>query len=436
MLGLALSFATLFVLFFLSRSWSDVLAFWGWRRSEPVTDPCRTEEQTQARILFFREQAEEMGLEAERLVAQIETHEDRLRKAKSDFAAFVQAARPLLPPAFMIVLFASFIAAYRWHGGMSRPGHMLSFDRHLLSFVVASALFYAPMYLCRWLLPMAEWLVPYSSNRVRAFCFVLWPVLMTGLYGFLVMDDMQGHERFHLYASGVFAVLCSALAILIFSLFLIENQAGRNCPDSGLVHGLLDILYRVKQEAPEWTKADFRVQIAARLEAAAVCMEFDLTRKLRGLDVVTDAWMRGQARRIASGLRAKKRWLLTPRPESRDRFIEQMSIALNHAARGEWDGLLKLEEPENRTPAEERRSGLKSWLGTLLEAVLPGALLFAYYRLFHAGHSGGASPPEYMIYGSAIWATFTLLGTLDPLINARISAFREVVQMFTVPGKR
>ncbi|HEX2078045.1 MAG TPA: hypothetical protein VHG08_10055 [Longimicrobium sp.] len=194
-----------------------------------------------------------------------------------------------------------------------------------------------------------------------------------------------------------------------------DRHAGARHPDAVVADELLRILETVEKSPAEWGQLRGRNRVLHSLELAARCLERNLPSRLQGQDPETDAWLREKAAGQAAALRGLKRWVLVPKPDTREHFIERISQDLVRTTVGDWDGL-ECAAPTEAKPSRARRAvrtlapiamigglvvlaqdptgHLKEWLGVmqpLLVALIPVAgplLIWAVVRVVNPGMIG------------------------------------------------
>jgi hypothetical protein len=173
-----------------------------------------------------------------------------------------------------------------------------------------------------------------------------------------------------LYGLGM--VLLSALA-LWWGMHITERwwdrHAGARHPDAVVADELLRILETVEKSPAEWVQLRGRNRVLRSLELAARCLERNLPYRLRGQDAETDRWLREKAAGQAAALRGLKRWVLVPKPDTREHFIERISQDLVRTTVGDWDGL-ECAEPPAALPSRLRRAA-----GLITPITVIGALI-------------------------------------------------------------
>jgi hypothetical protein len=201
-------------------------------------------------------------------------------------------------------------------------------------------------------------------------------------------------------------------------------------PDVVLVTGLVTILSLVEREWAKWTNIDFKRQLMAEVETVALCIERDLPRRLRTGDVTTDVWLRDRVQQMATALRGLKKWVSTPMPDTRDRFVEEVARSLVCAASGDWDGLSRA-EPE-KLSGPQLRSYVLRVVRVLLASALPAVALWLLHQTRFAPRGEIA---QYATVGVFLWAVFSVLSAFDPNFSTTASTVKEIAKTF-IPGKK
>jgi hypothetical protein len=226
--------------------------------------------------------------------------------------------------------------------------------------------------------------------------------------------------------------LFTSIIIIAFWLVLIKVVFDRQLrafhPDALLVHILLNILSIIEKQPRRWPELSFRRQLIPMLEEAATCIQNGLSRQYWSGDGIIDLWLRDTATRQAASLRELKKWVLIPKPDTRNQFIVRIVAGLSQITSGNWDAL------EQRDP--EKISRLQWWCShattasrAVFMAILPGLLWWALQQTSLALRG---VPAEYVTVGIYIWAALTLIMACDPLFGLKATAFKEVVQ--SLPG--
>lgn len=218
-------------------------------------------------------------------------------------------------------------------------------------------------------------------------------------------------------------------AIRIF----IENQndlkIARIYPDSIIVDKLLDILIKLEKSQLFWNTTDFRKSIIDDLEKVAVHIENNLSYKFRTDDIKLDLWQKDIAKQIAASIRLLKRWVFTPKTDTRIQLIDKISFIFSCAACGNWDSL-------DRTPidnisfVEVFRSRSIILGKKFLVIILP---IFLFWVFQKTPFSLQGDLYNYVCAVIFIIAILIFLMEFDSDFSARISTLKELSSILAIP---
>jgi hypothetical protein len=134
--------------------------------------------------------------------------------------------------------------------------------------------------------------------------------------------------------------------------------------------------------------------------------------------------------RMAAAPRALKKWILIPKSDTRDQFIERIAYSLVHTAAGDWDALGRT-EPEAIGRRQQWRVRASLLLSALLTAALP---MFAWWGVQLTPLALQGAVATYMTIGTFIWAVLTLVVTLNASVQAKITLLKDVMESLPVLG--
>ncbi|HEX6182712.1 MAG TPA: hypothetical protein VFZ44_02295 [Pyrinomonadaceae bacterium] len=223
--------------------------------------------------------------------------------------------------------------------------------------------------------------------------------------------------------AGVFVLFALCGAVLVLGVFIshtLKRWAFLRHPDSVLVTGLLIIL-SAAEHGPSWTSLGPRLKLLRRLEDVARCVQYALPRRLGDKDFRTNVWVRARSRGIADGLRSLKRWVSTPKPDTRALFVARVSDALVHAALGEWDALPRAKAGKLSRPNLVSRAF--AVIRGLVVGLLPLMILVVVQRSSMPLHGDVL---QYAVVGTLLWAALALLGALDPGLGTKLENFKGI----------
>jgi hypothetical protein len=187
----------------------------------------------------------------------------------------------------------------------------------------------------------------------------LWPVLRSvGLIvGSLIIAALSTQlparvNHYAAFACGSVGML-AAYALLLRGITYVADwpmrRLIRRFPEAVITRTLVEILGRIRTEPDAWAQIEFRARLARAFELPAFAVERSIIRVFNAGDLVTNLWMRDQAARAAYGFRHLKRWVLTPRAETRDELMSVLRRTLIGVMNGHLDSLpaTALEAPRN-----------------------------------------------------------------------------------------
>ncbi|HEX6373186.1 MAG TPA: hypothetical protein VF006_29955 [Longimicrobium sp.] len=217
-----------------------------------------------------------------------------------------------------------------------------------------------------------------AAGRGRGLTRTLAAVFYLGYFFAAIAVNRQEFTRGALQSLGIMLlyglglVLLGALA-LWWGVHITERwwdrHAGERHPDAVVADELLRILETVEKSPAEWGQLRGRNRVLRSLELAARCLERNLPSRLPGHDAETDRWLRERAAGQAAALRGLKKWVLVPKPDTREHFIHRISQDLVRTTAGDWDGL-ECAEPSVAKPSRIRRAA-----GMLVPIAVIGAFV-------------------------------------------------------------
>jgi len=223
-----------------------------------------------------------------------------------------------------------------------------------------------------------------------------------------------------LFGFGVFMLALSIIAIR-------QIQQERRRPDSVLTSSLLEVLAILQTKPNRWTDLSIKRDLIQELESAANAVEGDLPAQLMTGHLADDRWLKEMTLKRASALRNLKRWVLMPKVDTRDRFVEQVSNILVYVLRGDWDSM-PMAEPDPVSATDRWSLRLAGLLRIVITGFLPAiALWFALrIKLLLPGPT-----MDYLAGAALVWALVVTISSLDPVYSAKVEAFKHLFQLGT-----
>jgi hypothetical protein len=202
-------------------------------------------------------------------------------------------------------------------------------------------------------------------------------------------------------------------------------------PDAVFIHSVVQILHYVEKQPRQWTDLKFKQKTTEYLEEAANSAEKMLPRQLKSGDPATDLWLKETMIGIASALRAVKKWVLTPKADTRQQFLARISQTLVHTAKGDWDALPK-EKPESINRPKVLLARVAELMRALFIGFLPLGILWTLQQTTLALQP---SVSEYVTIAGVIWAILSFLAAIDPTYSGKISAMKDITSLLPGMGK-
>ncbi len=134
-----------------------------------------------------------------------------------------------------------------------------------------------------------------------------------------------------LYAA-IVAPLWAALSMARYA------ARGRD-PDSAMASALFSALLLLERQSRKWPDLKFRASVARHVSESGKIARSFLLRKFDIADPATLLWATRRAEAIAAAFTEKQRWLMTPKPDTRDVLLVFLSRSIVAVLDGAWDEL-------------------------------------------------------------------------------------------------
>jgi hypothetical protein len=286
---------------------------------------------------------------------------------------------------------------------------------------------------------LAQWATFwYSSGPLGSLVFYL--SALAGLIprALMLTHDLSVPQGLFLRAATDSIFICGFISIVavpslkIYDLGMdaIKDRARWKKPVPHLLWALFSALEGVTKPT-DWLWLDPSIpnQPVDQLEKAARCLEIFQQRFAHSrLALIPDA--RQYYLRRAAGLRKLKMSACLPTPRNLIYLQQEIRRVLDLAAAGNWDELPTADLPAI-TPLSlrERAFNMIRFLTVALLPALIASLLDAYQRL----------PPQfstYIVTGAWGWAILSVLFALDPRLGEKVSAFKDLPNIWKILGSK
>src|SRR5258708_9902407 len=163
------------------------------------------------------------------------------------------------------------------------------------------------------------------------------------------------------------------------------------------------------------------------LEEAATYAETYIPSRLRSKDAATDAWFKNSMGQVAASIRDKKKWVLTPKQDTYDILITNITVTLICIVNGNWDALERTDvfKGARSQTAPSFLSLLLRIFRTLVVAILPLSGLIVFLLTPMANALTGTTRDIFAILVS-LWFGITILRSIDKDFDAKFSILNDL----------
>lgn len=163
------------------------------------------------------------------------------------------------------------------------------------------------------------------------------------------------------------------------------------------------------------------------LEEAAKYAETYIPFRLRSKDANTDAWFKNSMSQVAASIRDKKKWILTPKQDTYNIFIANITSSIICIVNGNWDALERMQIVNVGHSLSTRSffSLLHRVFRTLVIAILPLLGLIVFLLTPFADAVSGTMRDTIAILVS-LWFGITVLKSIDTDFDAKFSILNDL----------
>lgn len=240
------------------------------------------------------------------------------------------------------------------------------------------------------------------------------PNLLTSI---LTTTLWNGIGLFTIILACYFFVVAPVKTILIW-------RRERYHPDIEITHQLLTILSKL--ENGDWSRLEFRQELLPAIENVARIIQYEIPKKLKSGDELTDSWTVYTFIRLASALRRLKKWVVTPKIDTKQRLIEHITDYLICIYSGNWDKLEQC-DPEVITQKQWILRTLNA-LKTMTLSIIP-ILVYGFIQQTPIAISEPTS--TYIAVATGGWAVLSFMLVLDPSLNSKVQVAKEFINLFS-----
>jgi hypothetical protein len=159
------------------------------------------------------------------------------------------------------------------------------------------------------------------SARVKVLGVMMGVALVALLYSVVVLGLYDRSVSFADYWAamglvgivGFFVILSLSMTVDIFLRWAIDTYASTRMPEGLVVNNVLMLLGVIEQHPDRLADIGFKTSGITRLEYIAITLEKSICAKLRMSDRKSNEWIENVTQRMATSVREKKLWILTPK---------------------------------------------------------------------------------------------------------------------------
>lgn len=235
--------------------------------------------------------------------------------------------------------------------------------------------------------------------------------------------------RFLLLAIGQ-AGLYYAVFLTLFLPFVALVQARgeaaprRAHPDAFIAHELLLALLILDADRGDLS-AETKVLLLPLLDSAARSIRDGLPRRYRSSDLAMNDWLTESARQWAAALDDLKKWVITPRHDTREQLTRHLASQYAFFVMGTWDALAR-KAPEAGSRRRIGRALIADAARTLLTAAIPLLALLLIQRspLALAGAAAASATLTVVVFALVVF-----LSAVQPDLDTPIAGTKSVLDL-------
>ncbi len=195
----------------------------------------------------------------------------------------------------------------------------------------------------------------------------------------------------------------------------------RRASNAIIISLLVEILHWI--EKYPWGTPQLVVNLIYNLDEIAAVLLTEVPRKYFNKDIATYLWLRNANKQKAASTHNLKKWIITPKPDTREHFINWIVNALHCVATGTWDGWERMETEPLTVP--QFRARLWSILRTTLSALIPLALFLTIQQIWSIDQTL-ANTLGILAFA---WAVISLIALFDPQFGTKVSTLSTLKQL-------
>lgn len=195
----------------------------------------------------------------------------------------------------------------------------------------------------------------------------------------------------------------------------------RQFPDAAVVNNLFDLLKSIEESQDGLQFFGFKNNMVGKLETVAHVLQHNLPRTLHTGDTATDLWLKKTVQRMAAAQRQYKKWIIMPKPDTKEILLKVLAHHLKAALSGSWDAFEQA-EPESVT-TQQVFFRIRTFAQSLLAAVAP-LLILGVLQQTPLALEGTVA--DIAIIAAVGYLLISLMSSLDPSYQEKITSIKTV----------
>jgi len=270
----------------------------------------------------------------------------------------------------------------------------------------------------------------FSSGFAYVICAVMPAILgIPCLAAVYVTDPLP--VRLLLLAVGQAGLFYVAFLALFLPLFVLRETRTataprRAHPDAFVAHQIIIALLVLEDGRGDLSDRT-KLRLLGLLDPAARSMQDVTPPMYRSSDLAMDVWLTDSARQWAAALSELKKWVITPKHDTREHLTRHLASQFALFVTGTWDGLER-KEPETVSRRRVGRALIAVTVRTVLTASIPILALLLLQRSPLALAGAAAASATLTV---AVFALVVILSAFVPDLDMYIATMKSLLNLVT-----
>ena len=274
---------------------------------------------------------------------------------------------------------------------------------------------------------------PATSKLLAVSLLIIWPgtifILSHKILDLLSRAHSEVHPSLHYGIIGaiygltmIWSLVIIAVALVAVALQTLSSRKYRLHPEAVVTDRMFRALFELDQnKSRDLSSHEVKSRMMDLIETTAVAIEVGMVTGCRMGDQATTIWFADRMARIAGAVRDLKKWVLTPKPDTRFHLQRKLADLLVQVIDGRWDDM----------PFQPDASARKNQLRAKLTA-LGVSLALAAFLIFLAAQHWITPISAYGFLTFVPWFLLIIFALFDP---DRLKTLKDVIEIFSASKK-